>query len=594
MAASKPIRSEPRKQSTRFHLLLGVLLVLATASAESATLTKHKLGPNVNTGARELAVVVSPDGRYLYIPREDEPLTAAEEKAVHGRTTQVDTACKQINELKDKLPPGSFPQDLIDNCKTAGAKAREVEKGALGPRETPQRIFVSQRAANGDWGKAVPLPLRSLGPLPTAVVSALPDNNTLALFGQFDDGRAECLLPLPAGKKTSDRCTPFWLVQRRGSGWDRPQRIDVVDFYTLARRTSLSLMPNLQAMVLDLQRDEGRGARDLYVSTASAARTFSRPVSLGPQVNTAANEIDPTLAADGKTLYFASDRPGGLGGLDLYVTRRLDDGWQHWSAPINLGPEINTPKDDVSIALDATGLFAYMTIDDKKSREDVWEFALPPELRPAPVAFVYGTVHDPAGKPVGAGISYDRLRDGRYVGRASADLKTGNYQIALPVGEHYGFRATAKGYAAVADNIDLSGAKNDARYRRDLLLVPLEPGRTVRLNNLFFAFNQSEPLLESKAELERLLALMLANPGLRIRIEAHTDSVGTDAANLTLSAARAAAVARYLAAGQVAGARVESKGFGESAPAATNESEEGRALNRRVEFRILSVQGESR
>lgn len=565
----------------------GLALAIAVSIASAAggpAVTKRKLGPNINTDAREIGVAPSPDGRFLYITREDEPLTEGEAKAAPAPGRHKDT-CSQVEELNKKLP-GSIPLKLIERCATTGIPSPKIVPSAPRRHQTPQRIFVSQRQANGEWGVAVPLKLQSKAKQSTAIVTVLPDNNTLLLLGSFNDKHPECVGSV--GRPATKRCAPYWLVQRRGVGWDQPRRLDV-DFQTKTLRTTAALLPNLQAFLLDMKRDGGQGGRDLYVAMAAGEEKFETPINLGADINTPANEAAPMLAADGKTLYFSSDRPGGLGGYDLYVTRRLDETWQRWSVPRNLGPEINTPENDNAITLDASGRFAYLVISDANSLEDVWEFALPADLRPEPVAFVYGKVRDPNGKPVGAGISYDRLRDGKHVGRASADLERGDYQIALPVGEHYGFSAVAQGYVAVADRVDLRAAKIDERYQRDLLLVPLEPGRTIRLNNLFFDFNAAALLPESKAELDRLVALMNQNPRLRIRIEAHTDSIGSDASNRTLSAARAIAVSRYLAAARVAASRVESKGIGESSPAATNDTEEGRALNRRVEFRILSL-----
>jgi len=572
---------------------ISVLVFAAATSA--ATVTKHKLGPNINTDAREIGVAASPDGRFLYITREDEPPTAAEAAETARRSQPKDT-CVQLTELNKQMP-GSIPADLIERCATTGIKMPKVEPRAQHVRNTPQRIFVAALGKDGEWELAVPLTLQSKSKQSTAIVTVLPDNNTLVVLGLFDEARSECITGPGGSVKPTVHCAPYWLAQRRGNGWDRPQRLDV-DFQTKAKRTTAALLPNFQALLLDMQRNGGLGERDLYVAMTTGDKHFGDPINLGADINTPANEAAPTMAADGKTLYFASDRAGGQGGYDLYVTRRLDETWQHWLPPRNLGPDINTPGHENSIALDASGLFAYLIASDtnsdegkpsaSKSREDVWEFALPAELRPEPVAFVYGTVRDPDGKPVAAGITYDRLRDGQHVGSANADLQAGNYQIALPIGEHYGFRANARGYVAVADRVDLRAAKTDARYQRDLLLVPLEPGRTIKLNNLFFDFNAAELLPESKAELDRLVALMNDNPLLRIRIEAHTDAVGSDMANKKLSAARAAAVSHYLGTANVAENRVESIGIGESSPDATNDTEEGRALNRRVEFRVLS------
>lgn len=566
---------------------LGAVLLLTPAAAPAAV-AKRKLGPNINTDAREINVAASPDGRFLYITREDEPLSAAEAAAMAAKRSKPKDTCAQMVELDQQIP-GSIPADLLAKCAAGEIPPSRSEPAPVSlKRQTPQRIFVSSRGKDGEWAPAIPLNLQSKSRQPTSIVTVLPDNNTLVVLGVFDGARAECARGVGQHNKPAEDCSPYWLTRRRGAGWEKPRPIAVA-FQTSAQRTSAALLPNQQAMLLDMQRSGGRGARDLYVAMATGEQRFNTPVNLGADINTPANEAAPTLAADGKTLYFASDRPGGSGGYDLYVTRRLDDTWQRWAPPRNLGTDINTKADEGSITIDATGQFAYLITMDPKSREDVWEFALPANMRPTPVAFVFGKVRDPDGKAVAAGIAYERLRDGQPAGRASADLATSDYQIALPIGEHYGFRASAAGYVAVADRVDLSAAKSDARFERNLLLVPLAPGQMIRLNNLFFDFNAAELLPESKAELDRLVALMNDHPRLRIRIEAHTDAVGNDAANRTLSTARAAAVARYLAAARIVAARVESAGLGESAPSASNDTEEGRALNRRVEFRVLSL-----
>ncbi len=564
-----------------------VVLALYSPSPAGSAVVPRKLGPNINTDAREIGVAASPDGRFLYITREDEPLTPAEAAAAAKARPKPKETCTELRDL-EKLMPGSMPADLLERCASTGIETPKSAPSAPQPRQTPQRIFVAERSRNGEWGLAQPLGLQSKGSQSTSIVTVLPDNNMLAVLGDFPERSTDCERVPGRKPKPGVRCAPYWLAQRRGSGWALPRRLDIA-FATQATRTTAALLPNLQAMLLDMKRDGGRGGRDLYYAAATGETSFAAPINLGSQINTPANEAAPSLAADGKTLYFASDRAGGTGGYDLYVTRRLDDSWQNWSTPRNLGAGINTVRDEASITLDASGQFAYLISTDPTSREDIFEFALPPELRPERVAFVFGTVRDPTGKAVPAGISYERLADGRFSGRAGADLQTGDYQIALPVGIHYGFRATATGYAAVADRIDLRAASVDARYRRDLLLVPLEAGRAIRLNNLFFDVNAAELLPESKSELDRLVALLGENARLRIRIEAHTDAVGSDSVNLALSSARAAAVSRFLAAARVDPSRVESRGFGETAPASSNDTEAGRALNRRVEFRVLSL-----
>jgi outer membrane protein OmpA-like peptidoglycan-associated protein len=221
-------------------------------------------------------------------------------------------------------------------------------------------------------------------------------------------------------------------------------------------------------------------------------------------------------------------------------------------------------------------------------KEDLYEFELPPALRPRPVAFVWGRVTDPSGRPLPAGIVYEFLKSGAGAGHAAASPGDGRYQIALPIGEDYAFRAAAAGYVAVSDRIDLVAAKEGERFERNLVLVPLEVGQTIRLNNVFFETARATLLPESTRELDRLVQLLTDMPALRIEVRGHTDAVDTAAFNLALSNERAAAVVAYLAAHGVARERLQSRGFGETAPVAPNATEEGRRLNRRVEFVVVA------
>jgi outer membrane protein OmpA-like peptidoglycan-associated protein len=271
------------------------------------------------------------------------------------------------------------------------------------------------------------------------------------------------------------------------------------------------------------------------------------------------------------------------------MTRRLDDTWLKWSEPKNLGPEVNSATDQTNLSTDAAGEWAFMS-EGETFKEDIYEFRLPEDKRPVPTAFVRGRVHDPGDKAVAASITYERLRDGTGAGEANSDQVTGKYQVVLPIGENYGFRAEARGYIAVSDRIDLTKARPGEVFIRDLLLIPIKPGAKIRLNNIFFEFAKAALLPESKVELDRLVAILNQYPKMEIEVAGHTDNVGDDASNLKLSKDRAAAVMKYLVDHGVAAARLRSQGYGESAPVAANDTDEHRQLNRRVEFVILKME----
>ncbi|MBC7571694.1 MAG: OmpA family protein, partial [Spirosoma sp.] len=354
---------------------------------------------------------------------------------------------------------------------------------------------------------------------------------------------------------------------------------------------------------------------DVYVSFRQKDGSWSKPMDLGPEVNTKFTETTPFLAPDGATLYFSSNREGGLGSNDIYVTKRVDKTWKHWSKPVNLGPKINTDGYDAYYTLGASGDYAYLTTfkntlgkgdivrvklaDDQPANQpgkvgggnDVaqTDVTRPDLMRPDPVALISGKVIDQTtGKPIEARIVYQTLPDGAEAGEATSDPITGEYKIVLPYGQKYSMRAIAKDFIAEGDNVDLTQMKGFQEIKgKELKLVPIEVGRTVRLNNIFFDTGKAELRSESGPELDRLVTTLNESPKIVIEVRGHTDNTGSNEINAKLSQDRADAVREYFISKGIEPDRVGSKGFGESKPVATNDTDEGRQQNRRVEFMIV-------
>jgi outer membrane protein OmpA-like peptidoglycan-associated protein len=219
---------------------------------------------------------------------------------------------------------------------------------------------------------------------------------------------------------------------------------------------------------------------------------------------------------------------------------------------------------------------------------DIVRVKLAEEVRPKPVVLISGKVYNAKTKePMSANIEYENLADGSNAGVAVSSPANGEYRIVLPYGKNYGFMAYAEKFIAVSDNLDLTQVAEYKEIERDLYLVPLEVGSTIRLNNIFFDFGKATLRPESYPELDRLLGYMAQNSKMKIELSGHTDNVGSDDANLKLSDDRAKAVVEYLISKGVEVERVVAKGYGKTKPVGTNDTEEGRQLNRRVEFTIL-------
>ncbi|KXK57538.1 MAG: OmpA family protein [Chlorobi bacterium] len=436
-------------------------------------------------------------------------------------------------------------------------------------------IWHATLGSNGRWNQArnVGAPLNSIGD--NYVCSVTPDGQTLLLGGRYS-----------ANGEVSAGVS---IARRTAEGWGKPRALNIHDFYNTARFAEYSLANDGRTLLLCLQRDDSYGDKDIYVSFWQKDGSWSRPLNLGRELNSKGSEVSPFLAADGVTLYFSTDGRGGSGDNDIFVARRLDSTWTRWTTPENLGPAINTSGFDAYYTIPASGDFAYfVSTHNESNREDIYRVPLPKPVRPKPVVLVKGKVLNSQTKePIGARIRYERLADGKVEGYADSDPATGAYAIVLPAEAAYGFRAEAGGFIATSDNLDARTVTEYRELTRDLLLAPIQVGQTIRLNNIFFDFGSDTLRPESFPELQRIATLLRDNPRMVIQIAGHTDNIGSDQSNLRLSQNRATAVMEYLVQQGFPRNQIGAHGYGRSRPIATNDTEEGRSQNRRVEFTIL-------
>ena len=446
----------------------------------------------------------------------------------------------------------------------------------IGGDSTKEDCWFSTKQADGAWSRAMNFgrPINNNGN--NNIVGVLPDNNTVLCLNNYDENGE------PDGGG-------FSFAYRTSDGWTIPQNIKFEKYDNANAHVECTLGPSSDVLIMTIQRDTTAGLRDMYVSFKGEDGTWSEPMHTGFTLNSPGDETSPSLAADGRTLYFSTNGRPGYGSNDVFVSRRLDDSWTNWSEPENLGNEINTPNWDAYFAVPASGEYAYLVSNESgEGKSDIFRVKLSGAAKPDPVFLVSGHVYNAKTKePISANIKYEVLPEGKLAGRATSAPKTGDYKISLPGGKVYGFRAEKEGFYPTSENLDATKLGEYTEMTKDLYLSPIEVGEVVRINNVFFDFAKATLREESYPELNRVVKFMNDNSSMEIALGGHTDNVGGDAANLKLSEDRIQSVKAYLVSQGIDGDRMTAKGYGETKPIASNDTEDGRQQNRRGEFTIV-------
>jgi len=450
------------------------------------------------------------------------------------------------------------------------------------------------------WEKAVNLgaPLNNEGN--NSAFAFSPDGNTIFVMGEY----------YPNGVHKGGGIS---ISGKDMKGWFIPSKMTVEDYYNDSHFGNYCLSSGQNVMIMSLGRKESSGGNDLWVCFKKDGDNWSRPLNMGKMVNTPEHEASPFLAADNKTLYFATTGLKGYGNFDLFVTKRLDDTWTNWSEPKNLGPEINTKKLDAFYTISAKGDYAYMVSEENSlGGTDIFRIKLPEAAKPDPVVLVFGKVSYTDGTPIEADITYKEI-DAVNSGLASSSPTDGNYKVVLATGKKFEITFSGKEIVTKTESLDLTSYTEYTEIERNYIVERLKKTTSVtttetsensdasgnitkkttvtttetfKPTNIYFDYNISDLDDKAKTELDKLVAELLKNKELKLNLTGHTDSKGENEFNKGLGERRVESTKQYLKSKGVAADRITVVSLGEEKPVKSNDSDKGRAMNRRVEVSL--------
>ncbi|WP_242928297.1 OmpA family protein [Pontibacter vulgaris] len=381
----------------------------------------------------------------------------------------------------------------------------------------------------------------------------------------------------------------LYISFRTGNEWSKPQNMgNTVNSKAWDSQPSLSA--DGRTLYFTSTRGGGIGKEDVWVSYLNQDGTWQKPANVGEPINSKGRDMAPFIHVSGSTLYFVSDGHPGMGGLDVFMASLEQK--KKWSQPKNMGYPLNTHSDEGSLFIapdNKTGYYSRQHITDNNVSIQLYSFVVPEVWKSKTKStYAQGRVFDADTKKPLAGLVqlYDVVAD-TLLQQVKSDKLNGEYTVVLTQGKQYALYVSAPKYMLNSISFDYTSEKALSPVALDVYLKPIKAGAAIVLNNLFFDTNKYTLEKKSKTELDKLIAFMRQNSAVQVEISGHTDDVGSDEANQLLSERRARSVVEYLANNGIAKARINFKGYGESKPIKPNTSEVNRQLNRRIEMRVL-------
>ncbi len=533
--------------------------------------------------------------RFLALPRipaemknNAEKLLASAEFAAQAVRNPVPFKPVNLGPGVNTNRPEYFPTITADDQVLLFTRLVSDERSVYGEQED---FFVSTRQADGTWSKGVSVSNRINTPFNEGAPSLSADGQVLIFtaceiegdYGSYRDGYGSCDL---------------FVSRRRGTEWSRPVNIGrPINTNIWESQPSLSADGRSLYFVRATRGKDGRRTSDIWWSRRNDSGEWEEPKRLSDKINTDGNEASVLIHPDGQTLYFSSDGHPGMGGLDIYMSRRDEKG--EWGTPVNLGYPINTSADENSLLVSSDGKVAFFASDRPGGYGglDLYSFELPENVRPQVTTYLKGVVYNAQTKELlEARFELIDLQTGQVRVESFSDPVTGEFLVAIATNHDYALNVSRPGFNFYSKNFSLiAQAGQTDPFLMDIPLVPIEVAEPIRLDNVFFDFDKYELRTESFPELDKLYEFMRKNPGISVQINGHTDSRGDKQRNQVLSENRAKSVVDYLVAKDAKQAnagklaeRLSYKGYGDTLPKVPNAStEEEHQQNRRTEYEIL-------
>lgn len=534
---------------------------------------------NIETAKQELLTVWRKDKAFdckLYIDLANIYLYQEKYDSVFLFSSSIpckryEQQIKKINELAEfrsyqKNNPVDFsPKNLGDAINTEKDEylpclTADISELLFTRRDKAEDFFISYNK-NGQWSKAEKLPSLLNSNYNEGAGSLSPDGRYIYFTRcGAEDGLGSC---------------DIYVSEKIGGQWQEPKNLGS-NVNSSAWDSQPCIASDGRTLFFVSNRKDGLGKSDIYYTYLQDNGQWTKAKNCGKNINTAGNEMSPFVHQSNSVIYFASDEHIGMGGFDLFYSK-IENG--KFQPATNLGYPINTSKDENSLTLSAQGDYAIYASD-----LDLYEFTMPQSIRPLAASYIKGIVLDKeTNQPLSAKLQIKNLKNARLAHESISDKKTGEFLICLAEGEEYAFSISCENYLFYSENF----STDQENQEKQVFLTPIKTGESLVLNNIFFETNSHTLLPTSHAELNTVIELLQNNPSIKLLVEGHTDNVGNAEHNIKLSQQRAEAIVNYLTEKGIEPSRLKAKGYGFSKPIADNNTEEGRAMNRRTEIKII-------